>query len=296
MRHDGEEGKLIPQYPDSKLLIARQPEICELSFSNLTIWSDFDRPQATMMNNCLCIQINPINEEPYFLEPLGCKDVSGTIEECLAHSTKLSRLSEKFAATLDQSKYKITNLRSHNDYIYLVKDLAELKGKQFDGKRNHIKRFKTSHPDHSFVALGKSHEKQCLDLFEKWFDSKKDMKFFSKLAHDAQRKALEKAFANFSELGLIGGAIEDKGSLLGFIMGSRLNKKMVSAHFSYTDPGTQGLSQAILNEACVKTFATFEEINLEQDLGIPGLRQAKLSYHPIRLEKKFELLPVKDQA
>jgi hypothetical protein len=77
----------------------------------------------------------------------------------------------------------------------------------------------------------------------------------------------------------------------GFILGSRLNPETASVHFQYGDPSLRGISQTLLWEACNKTFSSFKYINLEQDLGIPGLRKAKLSYYPLRLEKKFEITP-----
>lgn len=46
----------------------------------------------------------------------------------------------------------------------------------------------------------------------------------------------------------------------------------------------------MLWEACRNTFSEFEFVNLEQDLGLPGLRKIKNSYHPIRLEEKFEIV------
>ena len=80
--------------------------------------------------------------------------------------------------------------------------------------------------------------------------------------------------------------------LMGFTIGSRVNPEMISVHFLYGDPEARGSAQAMLWEACNKTYSEFKLIDLEQDLGIPGLRTAKLSYHPLRLEEKFEVKPV----
>ena len=67
---------------------------------------------------------------------------------------------------------------------------------------------------------------------------------------------------------------------------------MTAVHFSYGHPDAPGIAQLLLWEGCNKLFTNSAYVNLEQDLGIPGLRKAKLSYHPLRLERKFEIKPI----
>ena len=103
-----------------------------LLMANILIWKNSERPEATLINGNLCLLIKPPAEPPYFLEPLG-KDVSaGTVEICLKHSGKISRASEKFVSFLPKDRYAIAPLRNHFDYVYSVKELAELKGRKFD--------------------------------------------------------------------------------------------------------------------------------------------------------------------
>ncbi|MCX5751324.1 MAG: phosphatidylglycerol lysyltransferase domain-containing protein [Candidatus Saganbacteria bacterium] len=282
-----DDQKLFQKAADSY-----NPKICELAFANLIVWQNFDRPEYTFINNNLCVLINPLNESPFFLEPLGKNKLKETIETCFNHCNKLSRLSEDFLFQLDQEKYKINCLRSHSDYVYETKALAELKGKKFDGKRNHIKRFQKQFPDYEFIPLKAEHKDAALELFAEWFKVRQESRFFPKLAEVAQKKALDNAFANFDHLLLKGCALLINKKLKGFIIGSRLNTETYSLHFQYTDPQLHGISQALLWEACNKTFQDSKYVNLEQDLGIPGLRTAKLSYHPHHLERKFEISPL----
>jgi hypothetical protein len=296
---------MYPNYPalkkleieDQKLfqkaVDGANPTICELAFANQIAWHDFDRPEYTFINDNLCILINPLNESPFFLEPIGRNKPKETVEICLNHCGKMSRLSEDFLFLLEQEKYRINCLRSHFDYIYEVKVLAELKGKKFDGKRNNIKRFQKQFPDHEFIPITAGIKEAAFALFEKWFKAREESRFFPKLSHLAQRKALENAFHYFDTLNIIGGALLIKKELKGFMLGTRLNKETFSAHFQYTDPEVHGASQILLLEACKKTLGNFKYLNMEQDLGIPGLRTAKLSYHPHHLERKFEIGPLK---
>ena len=55
------------------------------------------------------------------------------------------------------------------------------------------------------------------------------------------------------------------------------------------DPELRGLYAVINQQFCRQAWAGVDFVNREQDLGEPGLRQAKLSYHPHHLEEKFTL-------
>lgn len=292
---------MIPEYPKIKpielddrsfllkALDGAPKSICEFAAANLFIWADFDRPEATLINNNLCILINPINEAPYFLEPIGTSKIRETAETCLSHAGRISRTTSLLADILKGKQCHITPMRNQFDYVYLTSELAELKGKKFDGKRNHIKKFQVHNPDYEFLPLSPELKDQALELFEKWFEIRKESRFFPRLAYKYQKTALEKAFSLYRELGLIGGAIISEKKMKGFIIGSRLNKDTACAHFSYGDPLSQGISPILLWESAKGVFGEFKYMNLEQDLGIPGLRTAKLSYNPYRLEEKFNI-------
>jgi hypothetical protein len=213
------------------------------------------------------------------------------VDICLKHAGKMSRLTSGFISKLPLKKYKTKCLRDQFDYIYETRALAELKGRRFDGKRNHIKKFQERHPDYKFIALAPEHKNAAYKLFEEWFAIRKESRHFPKLAHTSQKAAIEETFAYFDKLDLIGGALYLGSEMKGFTLGSFLNKDTIAVHFMYGHPALQGISQILLWEACNKTYASAKYVNLEQDLGIPGLRKAKLSNYPLRLEKKYEITP-----
>lgn len=292
---------MIPQYPKFKpvdidvlpeieALLSKAPSsLCEFSPANLIIWQDFDRSQVTLINNNLCILNDPRNEPCFFLEPIGKNKTIETINVCLKHCGIVSRASERLVSKLLQEKFKFKCLRSQFDYVYERQKLADFKGKKFDGKRNHIKRFLRRFPDYKFVALEQKHQEDALELFEIWFAIRKESRHFPRLAYDSQVLALKQAFKHFKRLHLQGGGIFAEGKMQGFVLGSQLNKETATLHFLYGHPKVQGISQILLKEGCEKVFSGYKYINQEQDLGIPGLRKAKLSYHPHHLEKKFEI-------
>jgi hypothetical protein len=295
---------MIPEFPqikplelEDRLWIHRKlkqtsREICELSLGNIFIWKDFDHTLVTCINHNICMLINPPNEPAYFLEPIGSNKLAETAEILLKHAGRISRVSINFLAQLPKDRYLFEPLRNQFDYIYARANLAELKGKKYDGKRNHIKRFSRQHPNYTYQTLDPNIKEKALELFEKWFAIREESRFFPRLAYTSQKGAVIEAFSYFKELHLLGGALFDGNKLCGFTLGSEINPELVSVHFLYGDPALPGVTQTLLREACRKTYTTFKYIDLEQDLGIPGLRTAKLSYHPLKMGEKFEVKPI----
>jgi hypothetical protein len=292
---------MIPEYPKFKPLeIEDKPwvvkqlrstsrEICELSLGNIFAWVDFDQTRVTCVNGNLCMLLTPPNEPPYFLEPFGRRGLIETADILLKHAGQISRASKSYADLLPDHLFVKTPLRNQFDYIFSRAELAELKGRDFDGKRNHIKRFTGLHPGYKYLPLTQEMKKDALELFEKWFAIRKESKYFPRLAYTSQKKALLRAFSLYKKLNLLGGALMADDQMKGFTLGSLINPEMASIHFLYGDPASQGSSQTLLWEACNRTYNNLKYVDMEQDLGIPGLRMAKLSYHPVHLSEKFEI-------
>jgi hypothetical protein len=77
------------------------------------------------------------------------------------------------------------------------------------------------------------------------------------------------------------------GSIAAFALGERLNRDTAVCHFEKADPFMEGLNQLINREFARLLFQECTYVNREQDLGNMGLRNAKLSYHPVDMVKKF---------
>ena len=182
----------------------------------------------------------------------------------------------------------------HYDYVYRVADMAELKGRRYDGKRNHIKRMRRHHPVYTYGPLEREDRDAALALFEAWCAARPAIRGGEgrpeDLEYECQRKSLWRAFEAYEALGLVGGALRIDGALAGFVIASELTPEMACVHLEYHRPDVPGLAQTLLWESCRSTFAEFTYVNLEQDLGIEGLRRHKSSYHPVRMEEKFEVV------
>jgi len=291
---------MFPEYPDFKPLelsdraefernLARHPmRSCEFAFANLYIWSDFDNPSITTINGNICVLIKPPSESGYFLEPIGDVRLHETVKVCVDEAGRISRASGAFVSRIGQQGYEVTSMRDQFDYIYRVDELARLKGRRFDGKRNHINAFRKLCSDYEVIGLDGSFKAESLDIFDRWSRSKEGS-FESELAVECQRRALERAFDSYDELGIMGSGISVGGGLKAFMLASRHCQKTVCTPLSYHTNEIQGLSHTLLWETCRGLFSGFEYVNMEQDLGIAGLRRYKQSYYPHRMQEKFDV-------
>lgn len=296
LHHYG-QGKLvrIPRFPDFKpveledkdyingYLCNFPSDICELNFGNIFIWRKIENSRWSIINNNLCILCEPAFEPAYFLQPLGEKKIQETIEICLSLAPRFSRVGEDFLLKYGQG-FKFDLDRDNFDYIYRAEDLIHLRGKKYDGKRNRIRKFEKSHP-YRYLKLSPEYREACWRLFEEWYQVKSSSGWLM----DAHREVINESLAYFEDLTLVGGAIEVNGRVVAFTIGERLNETTAVIHIEIASPKYAGLAQLINREFVKNELFRYQFINREQDMGIPGLRRAKLSYHPDHLVKKYNL-------
>ncbi|MFA4971049.1 MAG: phosphatidylglycerol lysyltransferase domain-containing protein [bacterium] len=296
---------MIPEFPDFKPIElsdmceyerrrASSPAgICELAFANLYMWQEFDKPELTEINGNICVRTSPVHEAPFFLQPVGGIRLKETIGRCIEHTGRVSRVSAGIVEEVRGNGFALKGLRDHFDYVYRVNDLVELKGRRYDGKRNHIKRFMFSAGAYSCVDLSAEHGDDALKVFGKWSNSKDGCSACMGEGEEhkfrCQRRAVERAFGSFRELGLFGSAMIIGGELVGFMLAAKLAPDTACAHLAYQSGDHPGIAQAMLWETCRGALRDFEYVNLEQDLGISGLRRYKSSYYPVRMEEKYEI-------
>jgi len=257
--------------------------VCELNFANIFIWKDSEHPRWTVLNGNLCVLVEPDFEAPYFLPPVGGERVPETVAACLAHAPRLSRVPESFVERFGAG-FEVEEDPGNFDYVYLSQELAGLKGKKFDGKRNRIRKFESTFV-HEYHALTRADVPGCFRLLEDWFEEKRNGDPYMK----AEKVAIVQALASFERLGLKGGIVKVGGRVEAFTMGGRLHPDMAVIPIEIANPGLVGLAQWINREFVCREWSDTALINREQDMGIEGLRKAKLSYQPARLIKKFNL-------
>ncbi len=114
-------------------------------------------------------------------------------------------------------------------------------------------------------------------------------------------EAVDAALGNLELLQVRGGVILVDGRVEAFSLGELLNRETAVIHVEKANPEIRGLFSLINQQTAQNLWSGVPFINREQDLGDPGLRTAKLSYHPRHLVEKFgfvspeDVIPIRNQ-
>lgn len=181
--------------------------------------------------------------------------------------------------------------RDIEDYIYYAKSLSELPGKKYSKKRNHIAQFKKTYPNFLYKPLDIDNVNNILNLENAWLNER--ICDNNILIEKAIIEHLLRDYGALRNLGvkLFGGLLYAAGNLCAFCVASVTSNRALDIHFEKAiEPYAKLGAYAVINNEAAKTFLQYEYINREEDLGVPGLRKAKLSYHPDILFKKYRAI------
>jgi hypothetical protein len=270
-------------------LAADPPETSELTFTNLWVWRRKRTVAIARDADGAVALLCEEHGERFFLPPIGAPDVAAVAARLLAHANgagfafALRRVPAAMARTLAAAGFAAAPDRDNFDYVYVVRDLATLEGRHFDGKRNQIRQLSQAH-DCVFAPLDDAAVADCLALEEQWCDLR-SCHLDEGLA--AEQEAIGACLRSRRELGVFGGVIRVDGRLKAFAIAERLGPETAVVHFEKADPAVTGLYQLVNHWLCREALGEFAFVNREQDLGIPGLRQAKAGWRPHHLVEKW---------
>lgn len=273
-------------------------QISEMTFTNLFMWRNLYKFRYTEISGLLCIVSVSDKEEPFALMPCGKvqKDnfqeaVYGLKKYFNKNNWKLifKRVPESevfYFNEFEESDKEIVSDDNNSDYIYLTSDLIELKGKKFDGKRNHINRFKRQY-NYEYVVLDESHIDECIRITDEWCEERDCDKHRGLYC---EKKANIELLNNISQLGCRGALIKVNGRFEAYTTGEMLNNETAVIHIEKANSKLNGLYTLVNQQFCENEWKNTYYINREQDLGIEGLKKAKLSYNPVKMADKYSVL------
>lgn len=169
--------------------------------------------------------------------------------------------------------------RDSAEYIYKLESLVQLNTEKLHKKKNLVSQFHRRYPEFRVASMDEALRERCLAFARHQLEEK----IPAPLSMQEEFTAIERAFEHWDDLSLGGLVILVKDQIAAFAVFSKLNQTTFNVHFEKADLNFKGAAQVINQETArvLETCGTY--INREQDLGIPGLRQAKLSYEPYRL-------------
>ncbi|MGA9085182.1 MAG: DUF2156 domain-containing protein [Methanoregula sp.] len=175
--------------------------------------------------------------------------------------------------------------RNHFEYVYRASDLAELPGKNYLKIRSQINRFRKN-CSHTVEPITAENRVEVMEFLVKWCEWKgceNDLV----LAHE--KEAVFYAIEHFTELPLRGLMIRVNSQVAAISLFERLNEDTALVHFEKGLPDCEGIYKAINMETAALLAGEVEYINRESDLGVAGLREAKMRYHPHHMVEVWSL-------
>lgn len=186
--------------------------------------------------------------------------------------------------------FTVTEQKGFMDYLYRVRDMADLAGHKYSKKRNLISQFNKQVAAVKKVrveTLTKRNNGACLDLLDRWSRDPEAGAHLDML--NCERKAIVNALRYFDLIKMKGVLVKIDGAICGFAFGARLSDGVFVLNFEKGLNNIKGLYQFLDNELAKHLPPHYSFINKESDIGKPGLAKAKESYYPAFTIKSYTL-------
>lgn len=265
---------------------------CEYSFANLYLWG---RQQAAMIGQDLVI-FSQFDRKSLYLYPVGSGDRAATIQAVIDDAAqrgipcRLTGLTHEDCRELESlfpGRFRFHISRDSFDYVYDIHGLADLPGRKYQRKRNHVNRFLQEYPDYSTQPITRENLPQVRQLVDSWYEDR--LRADPNQDFLLEQAALSKALRDFAPLELEGMVLRDGERLLAMAIGSRLNETTFDIHFEKAMERSDGVYGMINREFARylrDRYPQVQWLDREDDMGLEGLRKAKLSYSPDKMIEK----------
>lgn len=178
------------------------------------------------------------------------------------------------------------------EYIYDAESLRTLSGRKNKKKRNHVNTFLNLYKNrYEYKLLEKENFEECLELIDRWEQNKENIESSGHKELDEEILSIKEVFENYEKLKdnvkIAGVYIDNK--LEAFTIGEKINENIALIHIEKANQNIKGIYQYINQQFLLNEFPNVKYVNREEDLGLYGLREAKLSYHPCKFIEKYSI-------
>lgn len=265
---------------------------CEYSFANLYLWG---QQNGTILHGHLAF-LSRFGDKTVYPYPVGNGEKRIVLDSLMADArerniplviTGMCQESRKDLERLYPGEFEFYGGQDYDDYVYDIRDLAELKGRKYHRKKNHYNRFLKTYPSYQVKPLKDEDLPLVKGMLSDWYEGKRIQN--PEMDFTMERRAIEKALCSYKELGMECLLLMYEGEVLAITMGSKVGRDTFDVHFEKAREDVDGAYTAINCEFAKYIRDKYPEIaflNREEDMGIEGLRKAKESYYPHHMVQK----------
>lgn len=268
----------------------------DAAFANIYLLQEKYETTIAIADDCLFRHYGGHGRLMGYAFPCGSGDAAAALDLLHRDATARER-SFRFCLLTHEQKnileqiypgaFTFTTDRGDADYLYTRQQLAELPGSGFHAKRNHIAQFERTHSNWHLAPLScRKTVGDALLVAQGWLQSVADDS--PALQHES--RAIEHALQHLDELGLFGAVLYVADKPVAMSIGSHISPSTADIHYEKCLPEWKK-AYPLINREIARLLKDSHYINREEDLNQPGLRQAKLSYHPALVLEKFSAIP-----
>lgn len=257
------------------------------TFANMVCWNPYADYRYAFVQDCIILS-STIGGLTRYRPPIGPRSTELLCDllELAARSDDKNPLvildpgSREWISEL-YPHMQLVPERKYFDYVYLAQDLAELPGKRYLTIRHQLNKFqKTCSPQ--IEKIRRENVGEIEEFLDQWCDWK-DCDSDPMLLHE--KEAVFFALSHLERLGLSGIAIRAGGKIGAMSLFEGLNRETALVHFEKGLPDCKGIYRAINAETAKMLAVHYTYINRESDMGVEGIREAKMRYHPHHMEE-----------
>lgn len=274
----------------------RRNNTCDSVFLESFIWKEFYHVRYAIWENKALLWLMEYNGKCFSAMPL-CKEedlpdafqaIQQYFNEELGYPLVINLADEYAVRYLDlpEDKYFVKEQEDSRDYLYLGESLRKLSGKKLHKKKNRLNLFLRQYEGRfEYRTLGCEDKDDMWKFLDRWRlqkgeDQEEHLDYEVRGIHDILR--------NCCELNIHMGGIYVDGRLEAFSVGSYNRiEDMAVIHIEKANPEIPGLYQAINQMFLLHEFPDVQWVNREDDMGLEGLRKAKMSYNPADFARKY---------
>lgn len=281
-----------------KLFSLRYAGTCDNIITNSYIWKDYYQARYVADEKGL-FWVYKLNSKYFTAAPISREeDLEKYFQQVQEYfHTELNQklimytVDEEFIqkVNLPEDKYIVEEERDYFDYVYDAEALRNLSGKKYHKKKNHINAFHKEYDGRYECRIMTAEDAEMIGAFlDRWHGMRNIEDEYHR--DDYELQGIKELIQHADDINMDMFGIFVDGKLEAFTLGTYLKKEETAyIHVEKANPEIRGLYPFINQQFLVHCFPTAKKVNREDDMGLEGLRKAKLSYQPIELAKKFNV-------
>ena len=273
------------------------PTYSDFNFTSLFSWDVHEVAEASELFGNLVLKFTDYGTGKHFYTFIGVHEVDETIRRLIDFAKEQGLDNElllipqsSISALKYPEHFHIDEDPDNHDYILSVDDLVEFKSNKYRGKRNLLNRFERFHGEKAITKEIDATDPEIRKKIDLVTYSWTEMKNKTIADVESELRAIKRCLDNATKLNTKGFGVFVDGEMVAYTLYELLPGKFATIHFCKADTSFVGVFEH-MNHNLAKHLSTLDitHINMEQDLGLPGLRNSKMSYHPVHFLKKYKV-------